>query len=402
MPLQIKSEATPSRQQQLELMKDTCKCIAKSHTQSVYKLPLSQVLQNHENRIAQCVVVDPCLFVVLLVGATGAGKTTLINAIVNSIFGVSWSDDFRLKLVTQSDEGFKSQAESQTQCVTAYTLHRQESSTFPHTLTIIDTPGFGDTKGLENDKLITAKLRNLLSVQDDCGIQQIHAIGLVIPASEGRFTVSQQYMFSAIQRMFGRNVRNNLFLMITFADGKKPPVLETVKAAGIHFHKYFKFNNSVLYWEESMEQHKCSDEQSELFWKNGASLCTEFLQELQTVKAVSLQQTRDVLKGQEQLKDILQQQNRDISELVEKMSKWEEAEKMIEQCEADIVANREYTVTLDHTAQDVVNIGGLGIYVTNCTNCNMTCCDNCRYSNDSDLRSCRVMSSGYCTVCPGK
>jgi len=45
--------------------------------------------------------------VLLLVGATGAGKSTLIHAMVNFIMRVKWEDDFRLKLAI--DEHQKNQ-----------------------------------------------------------------------------------------------------------------------------------------------------------------------------------------------------------------------------------------------------------------------------------------------------
>lgn len=37
--------------------------------------------------------------VLMLVGATGTGKTTLINGIANFIYGTKWEDDFRLKII---------------------------------------------------------------------------------------------------------------------------------------------------------------------------------------------------------------------------------------------------------------------------------------------------------------
>ena len=48
--------------------------------------------------------------VVMVVGATGAGKTTLINGMANYLFGVEWKDNFRFKLVADDEEGGKDQA----------------------------------------------------------------------------------------------------------------------------------------------------------------------------------------------------------------------------------------------------------------------------------------------------
>lgn len=42
---------------------------------------------------------------VLLVGATGSGKTTLVNAMVNHIAGVKWEDKARLVLIPSGKEG---------------------------------------------------------------------------------------------------------------------------------------------------------------------------------------------------------------------------------------------------------------------------------------------------------
>lgn len=41
---------------------------------------------------------------ILLVGETGPGKTTLVNAIANYYYGMQWKDEFRLVLISNEDE----------------------------------------------------------------------------------------------------------------------------------------------------------------------------------------------------------------------------------------------------------------------------------------------------------
>ena len=113
---------------------------------------------------------------ILLTGETGSGKTTWINAMVNYVLGVEWDDPFRFILVDEDVRG--SQANSQTQGVTAYDLHHQNGFRIPFSLTIVDTPGFGDTGGTGRDKEITSAIQQLFENQN--GIQVSGAMTVLI------------------------------------------------------------------------------------------------------------------------------------------------------------------------------------------------------------------------------
>ena len=40
--------------------------------------------------------------VIMVVGSTGSGKTTIINTLINYVLGVKWSDNHRFKMVVES------------------------------------------------------------------------------------------------------------------------------------------------------------------------------------------------------------------------------------------------------------------------------------------------------------
>lgn len=345
---------------------------------------------------------DTQVYVVLLVGATGAGKTTLVNGIANYIFGVQWDDDFRFKLIT--DEGSGSQAQSKTQYITAYTIHRQNDSPFPHTLTVVDTPGFGDTTGLEHDKRFVAQIKHFVSISGGKGIAHIHGIGFIAQASLARLTPTQRYIFDSILAIFGKDIESNILLMTTFADGKKPPALDAVKAAKIEYCKFFKFNNSAIFTDEASTDSEGEDRSfDKMFWEMGMASFKSFFTQLAQMEARSLVLTKKVLEEREELETIMQSLPRQIQALLSKINSLKQEEQIIEQHEAHIEANKDFTFTVNEPHTRKVSIAGTGRYVTNCSKCNFTCHLDCRIPDDDNKRYCVAMKqTENCTVCPGK
>ena len=133
----------------------------------VYKLPLTPTGGSIVNRFSfgKPDATGKRRKTILLMGATGSGKTTMINAMINYVLGVEWLDPFRFMLIDEVIRG-GSQAHSQTSEVSVYDIHYQHGFRIPYSLTIIDTPGFGDTEGIERDNEIPTKMKKLFEAKN--------------------------------------------------------------------------------------------------------------------------------------------------------------------------------------------------------------------------------------------
>ncbi|MEZ4714023.1 MAG: GTPase [Caldilineaceae bacterium] len=338
--------------------------------------------------------------VLMVVGATGAGKSTLINGMINYWLGVEWQDSYRYKLIVE--EGEKSQSESQTKIITAYTLYKTDDSSFPYTVTIIDTPGFGDTgnkeqSGLERDKIITEQIRDFFSMPD--GINHLDGIGFVIPSAEPRLTATQRYIFDSILSIFGKDISNNIFVLVTFADGQTPPVLEALKAAEVPYTKYFKFNNSALFATEITEE---EDNFDAMFWKMGTKSLQNFFVEFGKAESRSLQLTKDVLKERQRLETTITGLRPRIDSGLAKIEELRQIELVLEQRRAEVLANKDFTIVVKVPASRRINLLK-GEYTSNCMKCNCTCHYPCGIPNDGDKYNCDAMkgnrANAVCTIC---
>ena len=343
---------------------------------------------------------------ILVMGATGSGKTTLINGLINFIFNVEWQDTFRFQLI---QEAGGSQVDSQTSKITAYDIHHMEGFRIPYSLTIVDTPGYGDTKGLDRDQEITEMVRKFF--EDKNGIQELDVVGFVAQASLPRLTPTQVYIFDSVLSIFGRDVKENINFLLTFADSQIPPVLSAIEEAGLPCSAdadgkplHHKFNNSGFFCS-SRESGNTVDKFNRFFWKMGMTNFEKFFNKLATMKTKSLSLTKQVLEERKQLEATVEGLQPLIKTGLSKMEEMRKTELMIRNSEAQIEANENVEFEVEVTKPHRIEIPA-GQYLTNCNKCYVTCHNPCAIPNDDGKVDCWAMDHSMpadiraCRVCP--
>lgn len=291
---------------------------------------------------------------------------------------------------------FVIQAESQTEWITCYTIHKMDGSKINFDLNIIDTPGFGDTRGIIRDKAIVDQIREFFTTPGDQGVAFLDAICFVTQAPMARLTPPQRYIFDSILSIFGQDVANNIFVLITFADGNEPPVRDALKAANVPFQKSFKFNNSALFASTGKaEEAKFGN----LFWKMGQESFLIFFNELDKVDPKSLQLTTEVLQLRKNLEVTIQGLQPQITEGINKLNTIRQEQDVLKRHKTDIAANRNFTYEVDEIHMRKIDLEP-GTYVTNCLTCNRTCHFPCGIPDDHGKHGCWAMSNGDCRICP--
>eukprot|EP01084_Bolivina_argentea_P156139 272097_1 len=195
----------------------------------------------------------------MVLGRTGCGKTTTLNSMMNYLWGVEFDDKHRYKLI-HDDLELKDDG---TVDVTAYHLAPPKVD---FELTVIDTPGFGQVD-FEKDVRITKKIKEVIDK-----LHGIDAICLVATGSFARLSLERQYKIDQFLNLFGNDIKENVFILFTFADGGEPPALPVVRKRLVPYKKWFQLNNSAYGVNIVEEKNDCDESHkmfAQLFWKMG-------------------------------------------------------------------------------------------------------------------------------------
>ncbi len=373
----------------------------------LYALPLTNVTGRPTTAeyflFDACKDIGPPLFgadhdvTILFVGASGSGKTLLINAMVNFIFGVTLDDLFRFQLIDPSE------ADGQRK-VTVYDIQRCDEFRFEDSLTIIDTPCYVENDQVKNQE-ITETIRKFF--EDEDRNQAVNLVGFVIDSSVPVLTPLQLYIYCSLISIFGNDVIKNIHFLLTSADKEDPSLWNAVVDAGLVTYGPFqcdqnhhKLNSSIYFCSNS------EVDSSECFWEWWENFETFFstLSSASGRKCVSL--SKQLIEEKRRLVTVVNElevhmsvrigQLRDLKSICSNIrSLPRPANNFNKNIEFKLDTVGEYKLSLP-----------FGKYVTNCQTCKVTCHSICGVKGGKV--GCDVMDhsvpedSRCCHVCPGK
>ncbi|KAI9202846.1 uncharacterized protein BJ171DRAFT_512304 [Polychytrium aggregatum] len=178
-------------------------------------------------------------------GETGVGKSTLINAVANYVSFKSLeeacasseivtlvptkfvlydpetckpteikTDDKSLKVpahAAHANEVYK-QGQSTTQHPQSYVFSVYDEDNLPTKIRIIDTPGMGDSRGVETDRL---NMQNIIRCVTRVG--KIHMLVIALPTNQSRLTVWFRFCIMELFKYLDRGTVENIAFLFTKA-----------------------------------------------------------------------------------------------------------------------------------------------------------------------------------------
>ena len=201
---------------------------------------------------------------IVVVGRSGAGKSTFINMIANLIKGKKYEDErivaisqglsFKAKegeddvkitfqcnvpefMHLQSDNLSAGQHESQTQRCNMYTFSSEDFD-----LMLIDTPGLGDTRGVDQDKL------NVVMIAEQVArLSTFNAIILLHKASDVRADISVGYLINELRAMMPKSCQDNIIVAFSHVvNPLKVDARDSLHSLGLNLDKQIYFECDCL------------------------------------------------------------------------------------------------------------------------------------------------------------
>ncbi|XP_071330788.1 uncharacterized protein [Trachinotus anak] len=343
---------------------------------------------------------------ILLVGEIGTGKSTLVNALLNYTMGVKCEDNIWFMMEEEKEK--EGQSESRTSDVIVYEIFGFEDKTLSYSLTIIDTPGYGSTKGIEHDDIVSKELLELFS--SDHGLHEINAVGLVLRATECRLSDRLKYIFDSVVSLFGKDIENKIVALITHSTGGTPTnVLQALEAANIKCAKNEKQQAVHFLFDNCQKTQKSEETSTELVnaWrvtKKGMSQFTAFLERSSPQK---LKTTVKVLKTRVRLAACIQNLQERIMLIELKQTEIQQTREGLKKHEEEMRKNEGFTVEVDEVYKDKETIAGgrWGLFFFEGAVVCTVCQENCHYPGCTVAWSpegCEVIKRGHCIVCTNK
>ena len=261
-------------------------------------------------------------YVILFCGKTGDGKTTAINAFYNIVKGVELEDNYRFILITEPKKE-KGQAESQTDGVHLYYIRDYENKP----VIIIDSQGYGDTRGTMYDEMVNEAFRFVFSQV----IDHINAALFIVKTNTNRIDILTKYIFSSVTCLFAEDISENFIILATFANretiSKGPAFVESIKTDA----DFLKINETMNeHWWYAMDSKSIMDNENDKLTNYSFEKAKELYNvKIKKLRRKGIKKSAEVLNTRMELKVQVENLNDTFTNLLVEQDNLQEKEKNI-------------------------------------------------------------------------
>ncbi|ORY01737.1 hypothetical protein BCR34DRAFT_605816 [Clohesyomyces aquaticus] len=321
--------------------------------------------------------------VVVYSGCSGHGKSTEINAFISYLLGGDVDDFARIMVIDDRDAN---QAYWVTQHVTCYTIRPLSSLFEGKTLLIVDTPGYGDSRGVERDAFVTAAMAEFFKT-----IGHINTIIFTCRANESRTTLLSP-ISTYVNSLFSKDVQSCLRTIYTFSDAGAPSARKALTE--LHWpveNGEIEVNNAAF----TIELDPKNQDQARDWWNMSVKGQFQVMQmilsrpPISTAGSASVTQARLELERECEVveKKILRTAN-DAQNLIANLGALAGA--------VGAAPGEKILVEEDEIISEDLPYGKA---TTLCLDCNRTCHRICNVRDDQEKGRCSVMRGDCCGIC---
>jgi len=345
----------------------------------IYKYPKISL---NKNQIQKCKIL-------IVIGETGNGKTTLLNCLINYLMDIKKDDDFRYIIIDENN--INNEYCSHTSDINSYYILPSNKDIPP--IRLIDTPGFGDTR--ENfDFEILKKFTKFFEKE-----KRIDLICFVIKSNVNRFTELQKYIMSNIFGIFGKDLISKFLFLLTFYDGGDPLIVNSLTSNSNPFNKiinkiskpfYILFNNSSIFSDD--ENYK------NLFWDISYEGFSQLILKLKTIFGGSLYLTNEIIKSRNDILFKCENLNKVLDNCLNIRNILDNNIKKLKQEKIELENHKDFIIKIKQEKIEKIDTE-CGIHNINCIKCNKTCHSKCGEIKNGDILSCVKFKDKYCEIC---
>ena len=364
---------------------------------------------------------------IMVIGETGTGKSTWINALINYLQGIQFEEKIRYNLFDEKKQqneytriyGEKPMGSSVTDVPGVYNI--EPTILYDNPIRIVDTAGYGDTRNDENHRYDEKITKDIQTLFESSVIENLNAICLIFKASETRVHERTKYVINKLLSLFGQEVKNNIVIIFTFATSSTDiPAMNTLKdetspfvqhLGKIENYKYFCFNSKTYFIDNNIED-KNLKMKTEIEYQDNIKNFGSFLKYIFGLNRISLESTKKVIRDRLHIKNNIINLCGDLGNVMleikstlfnrNELTKYQQKLRELEKSKYPLkkVIN---TINKSEIIEKEIKCDS-GWYVLYCKNCNKACHGKCKGSKEgwfSSTYGCEMISTfgSKCSQC---